>query len=173
LYIITDNLAVPIVTHTLYDFYTFYKTHLVDVAGQMEYAKEKALMPICSSKAVENKWIKERGEDWLREAKQSFYLMDTNRDGGISRKELCIALYSYGINLSKVRSQQVKQVADIDISGSIDFDEVSRYVQGYCFYPSPLGFLLLKLTNLCFQSNSSLNITVSIAIVFGIYWTFR
>ena len=73
------------------------------------------------------------------------------------------------LNLSKVRSQQVKQVADNDISGSNDFDEVSRYVQGYCFYPSPLGFLLLKLTNLCFQFNSSLNITVSIAIVFGIY----
>lgn len=128
LYLITGNLAVSIITHALYDFYTFYKTHLVDVAGQMTYAKEKSLMPICSSKTVENKWIMERGEDWLLKAKQSFYLADTNRDGGLSRKELRIALYPYGINLSKVESQIVKQVADIDVSGSIDFDEYLEYI---------------------------------------------
>jgi len=128
LYLITGNLAVSIITHALYDFYIFYKTHLVDVAGQMAYAEEQSLMPICSTKAVENKWIMERGEDWLIELKESFYLADTNRDGGLSRKELRIALYSYGINLSKVESQIVKQVADIDVSGSIDFDEYLEYI---------------------------------------------
>ena len=113
-----------IITHALYDFYTFYKTHLVDVAGQMTYAKEQSLMPICSSKAVENKWIIERGEAWLREAKQSFYLADTNKDGELSRKELRIALYSYGINLSKIQSRKVEETVDVNASGSIDFDEV-------------------------------------------------
>mmetsp|Transcript_10082 Transcript_10082/g.10803 ORF Transcript_10082/g.10803 Transcript_10082/m.10803 type:complete len:402 (+) Transcript_10082:72-1277(+) len=128
LYVVTGNLAVPIITHTLYDFYTFYKTHMVDVAGQMQYAEKEALMPICSSNAIEQKWIIERGEDWLRGAKQSFFLMDTNRDGKLSRKELRISLYSYGINLSKDQSQQIKQAVDIDESGSIDFDEYLEYI---------------------------------------------
>jgi len=128
LYLVTGNLAVPIITHTLYDLYTFYKTHLVDVAGQMTYAEEEVLMPICSSSRIENKWIEKRGEDWLKGAKQSFYLMDTNRDGELSRKELRIALYSYGINLSKVESERVEQVADIDDSGTIDFDEYLEFV---------------------------------------------
>ena len=128
LYLITGNLAVPIITHALYDLYTFYKTHLIDVAGQMEYAEAETLMPICSSNAVEKKWITERGEDWLKNAKQSFYLMDTNRDGELSRKELRVALYSYGVNLTKVQSEQVEQVADINESGLIDFDEYLEFV---------------------------------------------
>jgi hypothetical protein len=130
LFVVSGNLAVPIITHTLYDLYTFYKTHMVDVAGQMQYAEEA--MPICSSNTVEKKWISERGEDWLREAKQSFYLMDTNQDGELSRKELRVAMYQYGVNLSKVESQQVKSAADTDESGSIDFDE-------YLDYIGPLG----------------------------------
>ncbi|VEU43314.1 unnamed protein product [Pseudo-nitzschia multistriata] len=128
LYLLTGNLAVPIITHALYDFYTFYKTHLVDVAGQMTYAEEEALMPICSSNGVEDKWIQKRGEDWLKDAKQSFYLMDTNRDGELSRKELRIALYSYGITLSKIQSEEVEQAADIDQSGTIDFDEYLEFI---------------------------------------------
>ena len=126
LFVVSGNLAVPIITHTLYDLYTFYKTHMVDVAGQMQYAE--LAMPICSSSTVEQKWINERGEDWLKEAKQSFYLMDTNQDGELSRKELRIALYQYGVNLSKVESQEVKAAADTDESGSIDFDEYLAYI---------------------------------------------
>jgi hypothetical protein len=79
LFLLTGNLAVPIITHTLYDLYIFYKTHLVDVAGQMEYAEREALMPICSSTGVQKKWVEKYGEDWFKEVKQSFYLMDTNR----------------------------------------------------------------------------------------------
>ena len=85
-------------------------------------------MPICSSSNVERKWIKERGEDWLREAKQSFYLMDTNRDGELSRKELRVALFHYGINLSMVQSQRVEQAADTDESGLINFKEYLDYI---------------------------------------------
>merc|ERR1712125_316244 len=85
-------------------------------------------MPICSSSIVESKWIRERGEDWLKEAKQAFYLMDTNRDGELSRKELRIALYSYGINLSRVESEEIKEAADKDGSGLIDFDEYLEFV---------------------------------------------
>lgn len=128
LYLLTGNLAVPIITHTLYDLYIFYKTHLVDVAGQMEYAREEALMPICSSNRIENKWVTKYGEDWLKDAKESFYLMDTNRDGELSRKELRVALYSYGINLSKLESKEVKEAADTDGSGYIDFDEYLEFI---------------------------------------------
>merc|ERR1712232_600580 len=84
LYLLTRNLIVPIITHTLYDLYIFYKTHLVDVAGQMEYAEEQEAL-ICSSNKIENKWVEKYGKEWLREAKQAFYLMDTNRDGELSR----------------------------------------------------------------------------------------
>eukprot|EP00585_Thalassiosira_rotula_P010156 CAMPEP_0196139290 /NCGR_PEP_ID=MMETSP0910-20130528/6616_1 /TAXON_ID=49265 /ORGANISM="Thalassiosira rotula, Strain GSO102" /LENGTH=402 /DNA_ID=CAMNT_0041399997 /DNA_START=51 /DNA_END=1259 /DNA_ORIENTATION=+ len=128
LYIATNNLAVPIITHALYDFYTFYKTHLVDVAGQMEYAKREALMPRCSSSGIEKKWTDKRGEEWLAEAKQSFYLMDTDMDGTLSRKELRIAMYSYGVYLSEAQSEEVKRAADTDSSGSIDFDEYLEYI---------------------------------------------
>ena len=128
LYLLTGNLAVPIITHTLYDLYIFYKTHIVDVAGQMEYAEEEALMPICSSNSIENKWVGQYGEDWFKKARESFYLMDTNRDGELSRKELRVALYSYGIDLSKVESEEVKEVADTDGSGSIDFDEYLEFI---------------------------------------------
>ena len=128
LYLLTGNLAVPIITHTLYDLYTFYKTHLVDVAGQMEYAEEESLMPMSSSNRIENKWVEKYGEGWLKQAKQAFYLMDTNRDGELSRKELRIALYSYGINLSKLESEEVEEVADTDGSGSVDFDEYLEFI---------------------------------------------
>lgn len=128
LYLFTGNLAVPIITHTLYDLYTFYKTHLVDVAGQMEYAEKESLMPICSSNKIEEKWVNKYGEGWLKSAKQAFYLMDTNRDGELSRKELRIALYTYGINLSKIESEKVKEAVDTDGSGLIDFDEYLEFI---------------------------------------------
>lgn len=50
------------------------------VAGQMEYAKAQALMPSLpgSSGAA---WRQRRGEAFLQSAAESFYLMDTNRDG--------------------------------------------------------------------------------------------
>jgi membrane protease YdiL (CAAX protease family) len=128
LYLATNNLAVPIVAHALYDFYTFYKTHLVDVAGQMEYAQQESQMPQCRNPAVELRWIAQRGEDFVTNAKRTFYLMDTNQDGELSRKELRVALFSYGINLSREQSAKVAQSADEDDSGSIDFQEFLEFV---------------------------------------------
>ncbi len=128
LYLTTENLAVPIVAHALYDFYIFYKTHMVDVAGQMEYAKEKRDMLTDSDARLEQRWISERGQDFVDGVKQTFYLMDTNRDGVLSRKELRVALYSYGINLSPVQSAKVAKEADLDDSGGIDLEEFLAYV---------------------------------------------
>ena len=128
LYLSTGNLAVPIIAHGLYDFYTFYKTHLVDVAGQMSYASRESMMPNFSNRALEQRWIKERGEDFVMGVKQSFYLMDTNRDGVLCRKELRVALFSYGINLSKFQSEQVYQKADLDENSNIDLDEFLSFV---------------------------------------------
>lgn len=121
LYLATGNLAVPIVSHALYDFYTFYKTHLV-VTTQMEYAVRNLEMD-ASPSAIEEKWIDMRGDTFVREARQTFYLMDTNRDGTVSREELRVALYSYGISLSKGESEVVLEKADADGSGEIDFEE--------------------------------------------------
>ena len=127
LYLATGNLAVPIIAHALYDFYIFYKTHLVDVAGQLEYSA-KSESTSTMSPEVEQKWIEERGEAFVQGVKKAFYLMDTNRDGVLSRKELRIALFAYGINLSKMESEQVTNVADLDDSGSIDLDEFIEFV---------------------------------------------
>jgi len=155
LYLASGNLAVPIVSHGLYDFYTFYKTHLV-VTGQMEYVEtnifgtgngdgngdgngvgvgEKGVGRAGVDNGddgalsqIESKWIDMRGSTFVREARQTFYLMDTNRDGVVSREELRIALYSYGINLSKGESEVILDVADVDGSGGIDFDEFLSFM---------------------------------------------
>lgn len=128
LYLATGNLAVPIVAHALYDFYTFYKTHMVDVAGQMQYAQAQKDMPAFKDQRLEQRWINERGQDFVDGVKQTFYLMDTNRNGVLSRKELRVALFSYGINLSPQQSAQVAQEADLDNSGAIDLDEFLEFV---------------------------------------------
>lgn len=128
LYLATGNLAVSILAHALYDFYTFYKTHMVDVAGQMEYARDKRDMPTFADPKLEQRWINERGADFVNGVKQTFYLMDTNRDGVLSRKELRVALYSYGIILTPAQSAKVTQMADVDQSGSIDLDEFLEFV---------------------------------------------
>jgi membrane protease YdiL (CAAX protease family) len=129
LYLSTNNnLAVPIVTHAAYDFYTFYKTHIVDVGGQMDYASRASTMPQYKSRQLVQKWTTERGIDFVKGVQQTFYLMDTNRDGVLSRKELRIALFSYGINLSQNQSIRVTQQADLDQSGGIELDEFLQFV---------------------------------------------
>ena len=126
LYVFTGNLAVPIVAHALFDFYVFLFTHL-NVTTQMEYAANEAAMPI-APRGVEAKWKAERGEEFITGCKETFYLADTNRDGVLSREELRIALYSYGIRLSKDESEIVTSAADTDKSGAIDFPEFLNYV---------------------------------------------
>jgi Ca2+-binding EF-hand superfamily protein len=54
--------------------------------------------------------------------------LHTNRDGELSRKELRIALYSYGIDLSKIESEEIKNAADTDGSGLIAFDEYLEFI---------------------------------------------
>jgi membrane protease YdiL (CAAX protease family) len=127
------NLVIPIVAHTLYDTYTFYKTHMVDVAGQMDYAQQqlrKSSMAGTSrtNSPIQQKWIQSKGADFVSQAKEAFYLMDTNRDGVVSVKELKIALYSYGIRLSPAQWKQVKGSADLDGSGDIDCDEFLEFM---------------------------------------------
>ena len=126
LFLTTQNLAVPILAHAFYDFYTFYKTHL-DISSQMQYASEQKLMPV-GRNTVERKYTDLRSEQFVLEARESFYLMDTNRDGVLSRKELRVALFSYGINLSKMDSEMLARIADLDGSGGIDFDEFLEFV---------------------------------------------
>jgi len=128
IYLLTGNLAIPVVAHALYDFYTFYATHL-EVSTQMDYARTEALLPGSGrNNKIEKKWRESRGDDFIEETKQSFYLMDTNRDGVLSRKELRIALYSYGVKLSEEESGVVAGVADTDSSGEIDFDKFLEFV---------------------------------------------
>lgn len=135
LYVLSGyNLVIPIVAHTLYDTYTFYKTHMVDVAGQMDYARQRRIQNINTKKIntnnspIEEKWINAKGEDFVAEATEAFYLMDTNRDGVLSIKELKIALYSYGIRLSPPQWSQVKGSVDLDGSGDIDLDEFLEFM---------------------------------------------
>lgn len=126
LYVATNNLAVPIVAHSLYDFVTFYKTHL-DVTGQIQYAAKERLMPSAEYE-VEKKWEAERGESFVNDARELFYLMDKNKDGVLSRKELRVALFKYGINLSRLESETVTLKADLDGSDTIDFGEFLEFV---------------------------------------------
>jgi Ca2+-binding EF-hand superfamily protein len=54
--------------------------------------------------------------------------MDTNRDGVISRKELRVALNSYGMNRSKMESEAITRDANLDMSGEIDLEEFLEYI---------------------------------------------
>ena len=60
---LTSNLAIPIVTHTLYDCYVFCAAHL-QVTSQMEYAQNESLMSVAPS-GTEAKWCKKGGEKLL------------------------------------------------------------------------------------------------------------
>ena len=140
LYVVSGyNLVIPIVAHTLYDTYTFYKTHMVDVAGQMEYARQQRQSKNINhginnnnnninNSPIEQKWINAKGNEFVDQATEAFYLMDTNRDGALSIKELKIALYSYGIRLSPTQWHQVKGSVDIDGSGDVDLDEFLEFM---------------------------------------------
>ncbi|EOD13838.1 putative abortive infection protein [Emiliania huxleyi CCMP1516] len=153
LYVMSGNLAVPILAHSLYDCYTFYGTHLEiqlectflgpssSVAGQMEYAKAQALMPSLpgSSGAA---WRQRRGEAFLQSAAESAPALPAASPplsllpphpapactGVVSRKELRIALYSYGVRLSGGESAAVLRAADADESGGVDFSEFLEFV---------------------------------------------
>mmetsp|Transcript_19249 Transcript_19249/g.29013 ORF Transcript_19249/g.29013 Transcript_19249/m.29013 type:complete len:251 (+) Transcript_19249:494-1246(+) len=128
LYLSTQNLAVPIVAHALYDFFTFYQTHL-KVTGQMAYAEKESLLPR-GNNAVERKWIEKKGDKYVQDVRQTFYLMDSNRDGVVSREELRVGLFSYGIKLSKIQSEKALLLADVDKSGEIDYTEFLEFVEG-------------------------------------------
>mmetsp|Transcript_6077 Transcript_6077/g.11914 ORF Transcript_6077/g.11914 Transcript_6077/m.11914 type:complete len:390 (+) Transcript_6077:86-1255(+) len=126
LYVLTGNLAVSVLTHAFFDFYVFYGTHLI-VTTQMDYARDQSLMPVATG-SLESKWQKKRGDKFVLGARETFYLADSNRDGELSREELRIALYSYGIKLSEEQSVAVAQAADTDQSGTIDFGEFLDFV---------------------------------------------
>ena len=126
LYVSTDNLAVPIFAHAFFDFYVFYGTHLI-LTNQMEYARDQSLMPVANG-GVESKWQNKRGDRFVLGARETFFLADNNRDGELSREELRIALYSYGIRLSEEESKTVTEAADTDQSGTIDFGEFLEFV---------------------------------------------
>jgi len=126
LLLLTGNLAVPVISHSLFDFYVFFFTHIT-VTTQIQYAANEASMPI-APRSIEAKWQAKRGEEFLIGCKETFYLSDTNRDGVLSREELRIALYSYGMRLSKADSAIVASAADTDRSGAIDFGEFLEYV---------------------------------------------
>lgn len=127
LYILSGNLAVSIITHSFFDTYVFFGTHLI-VSSQMEYARNQAIMPVASNSNLEAKWQQKRGERFVLGARETFYLADSNRDGVLSREELRIALYSYGIRLTTEESATVTRAADIDKSGTIDFGEFLEFV---------------------------------------------
>jgi len=142
LYVLSGyNLVVPIISHSLYDTYTLYKTHMVDVAGQMEYAQQQTVRRrrgnstlmtnkdnnIISS-PIEQKWMETKGQRFVEEVTRAFYLMDTNRDGVVSVKEMKIALYSYGIRLSSTQWNQIQTTIDIDQSNDIDLEEFLEFI---------------------------------------------
>ena len=130
----TGGLAAPIVAHCLYDWYTFYESHLA-VTGQMEYSVEEGGC-LCGNQPV--RWVPGDGgrrnfdfytggrDDAL---KREFRFIDTNRDGKISPDELRIALFSFGIKTDDATAQATFAAADTDASGDVSFEEFSRFVK--------------------------------------------
>ena len=105
----TGGLAAPIVAHCLYDWYTFYESHLA-VTGQMEYS------------------VEEGGRDDA--LKREFRFIDTNRDGKISPDELRIALFSFGIKTDDATAKATFAAADTDASGDVSFGTCTSVKNG-------------------------------------------
>lgn len=118
LFVLTGNLASPIIAHFLYDLYTLYETHL-SVTDQIAYA-ESADMPVGAS---ESKWRSLKGDEFVDLARQAYFLTDTNRDGQISPSELRMAFFSMGLKVDEEQTKSAFERADLDGSGEIDFDE--------------------------------------------------
>ncbi|KAL3905106.1 MAG: hypothetical protein SGILL_009811 [Bacillariaceae sp.] len=77
---------------------------------------------------VEKKWMDKRGDEFVQTARETFYLMDKDQNGVVSRKELRVGLFAYGIDLSKMDSERIANSVDEDQSGDIDFGEYLEFI---------------------------------------------
>jgi len=116
MYVVTGDLTVPVMAHAAYDFNVFFGTHM-RLTSQLAYARGLA-------KSLESN--EEAGMEKLRYV---FYLMDIDQDGYVSRKELRIGLYSFGVELPRSWSGGVFGMADKDKSGQLDFNEFVEFVK--------------------------------------------
>ena len=141
LYVATGDLTVPILAHFLYDLFTFYETHLT-VTDQILYSEQpfQWALPKFSTTTTSSsssssssslllsptvlKWRLFRGKEFVVNVRRQFLLMDTDRDGVVSRSELRIGLYGLGLRLVDSDFSS----ADADGSGQIDFDEFLDFV---------------------------------------------
>jgi len=122
------NLIPPIVAHTLYDAYTLYSVH-ARLTGQSEYAAsqlEKA--PDLQDDPRVLSAIAKYGESFVEDTRAVFYIMDTNRDGSVDRRELKVGLYAYGLDLDDKFEATFLRL-DADASGSLDLAEFVDLIQ--------------------------------------------
>lgn len=130
LYLWTGDLAPPILAHVVYDSFVLYSTHL-KVCTQLEYARKKSRLPGASAaeQAVGSSLNTFDAKDLESQLRFTFYLMDGNRDGLISRKELRIGLYSFGAQLTRGESKELMREIDDDQSGMLDYREFAAAVK--------------------------------------------
>jgi len=110
---LTGDLTAPIVAHALYDLSALYGTHM-RVTKQLSYAEEQA---------------GGRPKTPMDAARRAFYLMDRNKDGFVSPRELRIGLYSFGIFAPTGFSDKVFKKVDRDGDGLIDAKEFEKTLQ--------------------------------------------
>uniref|UniRef100_A0A7S4B6P6 EF-hand domain-containing protein n=1 Tax=Chrysotila carterae TaxID=13221 RepID=A0A7S4B6P6_CHRCT len=113
LYGLTGDLTAPIIAHALYDLSALYGTHL-RVTKQLSYAEEQA---------------GGRPKTPMDAARRTFYLMDRNKDGFVSPRELRIGLYFFGIIPPRSFSDKLFGNVDIDGDGRISEREFLRQLK--------------------------------------------
>ena len=119
----TGGLAAPIVAHCLYDWYTFYESHLAVKRGKIVAHCLYDWYTFYESSRGR------RGR--ARRCPETRVPLHRHepRDGKISPDELRIALFSFGIKTDDATAKATFAAADTDSSGDVSFDEFARFVK--------------------------------------------
>lgn len=121
-YMLTGDLAVPIIAHAIYDCFTLYSTHL-KVTSQLAYATK----PRAATRS-ERKMKRRFGTKLVDDAKQTFYLMDSDRNGQVSPRELTKGLNSFGLQLSTAEASLIFRRLDSNGKGVVELEEFMTFV---------------------------------------------
>ena len=139
LYVVTGEITVPIIAHALYDTSVFFDTHMA-LTSQLEYARtsmppsKRALQ--MDQGGMSARWKARLGSDFVEKVRQTFLLMDSDRDGFLSQRELRTGLRSFGVKEPEEVLSFEFELADKDRSGAINFSEFLDFV-GDSATPAP------------------------------------
>lgn len=114
------GLGGAIIAHALYDFCTFYATHLA-VTSQYEYARVEARRDMSDSIAAA-RWAQSHPlqAQFVRDAAYLFHFCDADRNLGVAPHEVIAGLRTYGVRLSAPDLRERWRAAAVGSAGGAD-----------------------------------------------------